>query len=162
MARAYASPAGRIVRIWMTKRRIPRSLRQRVLTTSRQRCAYCHTPTSITGTRLVIDHIVPEAAGGKTEEENLCVSCHSCNEFKGVQQEARDQETGQLAPIFHPYRQVWREHFGWSTDGSRIFGRTPTGRASVEALQLNHPVIVEARLRWVHVGWHPPADDIGD
>ena len=46
---------------------IPRSLRGRIIVEFQNRCAYCHTLTSITGTRLVIDHIIPEAVGGKTE-----------------------------------------------------------------------------------------------
>ena len=42
----------------MTKRSIPRALRRRLLVDARGRCAYCRTLTSITGARLVIDHIV--------------------------------------------------------------------------------------------------------
>ncbi len=68
----------------MTKAHIPRSLRQRVVAEFRNRCAYCHTLAAITGARLVIDHIIPEAAGGPTVQENLCLACHSCNEFKSV------------------------------------------------------------------------------
>jgi hypothetical protein len=34
------------------------------------------------------------------------------------------------------------------------------GRATVAALNMNHPLIVEARYRWVQVGWHPPQDDL--
>ena len=59
----------------MTRRRIPRALRQRLVAESRNRCAYCHTLTAITGARLVIDHIIPEAAGGQTVRENLCMAC---------------------------------------------------------------------------------------
>jgi hypothetical protein len=144
----------------MTRRRIPRSLRQRVIAESRNQCAYCHTPTAITGARLVIDHILPEAAGGQTIWANLCVACHACNEFKGAQVQAQDPLTGRLTPLFHPRRQPWRAHFGWSEDGCNIVGLTPTGRATVAALNMNHSVIVEARRRWVQVGWHPPLDDL--
>ena len=90
----------------MTRRRIPRSLRQRLVAESRNRCAYCHTLTSITGARLVIDHIIPETAGGQTVRENLCVACHSCNEFKGAQVEAQDPLTGRRVPLFHPRQQL--------------------------------------------------------
>jgi HNH endonuclease len=144
----------------MTRRRIPRSLRQRVVAESRNRCAYCHTLTAITGARLVIDHILPEAAGGQAVWENLCVACHSCNEFKGAQVEAQDPLTDERMPLFHPHQQRWREHFCWSEDGSKIVGLTPTGRATVAALNMNHPLIVEARHRWARVGWHPPRDDV--
>jgi hypothetical protein len=127
---------------------------------SRNRCAYCHTLTAITGARLVIDHILPEAAGGQAVWENLCVACHSCNEFKGAQVEAQDPLTDERMPLFHPHQQRWREHFCWSEDGSKIVGLTPTGRATVAALNMNHPLIVEARHRWARVGWHPPRDDV--
>jgi hypothetical protein len=144
----------------MTGTRIPRSLRQRVIADSRNQCAYCHTLTSITGARLVIDHITPEAAGGLPVWENLCLACHSCNEFKGAQVEAQDPLTGEHVPLFHPRRQQWGEHFRWSEDGSEIVGLTPVGRATVTALNMNHPDIVEARRRWARVGWHPPQEDV--
>lgn len=95
----------------MTRTRIPRRLRQRVVAEFRNRCAYCHTLTSVTGARLVIDHIIPEAAGGQTAWENLCLACHSCNEFKGAQVKAQDPLMGERVPLFHPRRQQWREHF---------------------------------------------------
>jgi hypothetical protein len=38
----------------------------------------------------------------------------------------------------------------------RIVATTPAGRATVVALNMNNPVIVEVRRRWVSVGWHPP------
>lgn len=117
----------------MTKAYIPRSLRQRVMAEFRNRCAYCHTPTAITGARLVIDHIIPEAAGGQTVLENLCLACHSCNEFKGARIEILDTLTGEHVPLFHPRQQQWRRHFRWSRDSSKIIGLTPTGRATVVA-----------------------------
>jgi hypothetical protein len=108
---------------------------------------------------LVIDHIIPEAAGGQTVWDNLCVACHACNEYKGAQVQAQDPLTDKVTPLFHPRRQPWREHFCWSEDGSHIVGLTAAGRATVAALNMNHSVIVEARRRWVQVGWHPPPDD---
>lgn len=74
----------------MSPRRIPRLLRQRVVAASEGRCAYGHTLTAITGARPVIDHIVPEAAGGQTVWENLCVACHACHACKGPRGEGQD------------------------------------------------------------------------
>ena len=108
----------------------------------------------------MLDHIIPAAAGGQTIWENLCLACHSCNEFKGAQAEAEDPQTGQRVQLFHPHWQLWREHFRWSEDGADIIGLTPVGRATVAALNMNHPGIVEARRRWARVGWHPPRDDV--
>ena len=73
----------------MTKASIPRSLRHRVLAESGGQCAYCHSLVSITGVRPVIDHIIPLAAGGQTRFDNLCLACHSCNEFKAARVQAR-------------------------------------------------------------------------
>jgi hypothetical protein len=33
---------------------------------------------------------------------------------------------------------------------------TAIGRATIIALNTNNEVIVDARRRWVGVGWHPP------
>jgi hypothetical protein len=68
--------------------------------------------------------------------------------------------TGESVLLFHPRRQQWSEHFYWSEDGSEIIGLTPVGRATVAALNMNHPDIVEARRRWAKVGWHPPQEDV--
>jgi hypothetical protein len=144
----------------MTRKSIPRELRRRVQTDAGGRCAYCHTLTSITGARLVVDHIVAEAAGGQTVLENLCLACHSCNEFKGSQAQARDPLTGRYVRIFHPRRDRWIDHFRWSSDATEIIGMTSIGRATLLALNMNNPLIVEARRSWTAVGWHPPSEDL--
>jgi hypothetical protein len=107
-----------------------------------------------------VDHIVPEAAGGQTEFDNLCLSCHSCNEFKGAQVASEDPVTGDSVALYHPRHQNWSDNFRWSPDGTEVVGITPIGRATLLALKMNHPVIIEARRLWVAVGWHPPAEDL--
>lgn len=143
----------------MTRASIPRLLRRRLLVEARGRCAYCHTLTAITGARLVVDHIVPDAAGGRTEFDNLCLACHSCNEFKGACTLALDPLTDEEVRIFHPRKDRWTEHFRWSPDGTELVGITAIGRATLLALKMNHPLIVQARRLWVDVGWHPPEED---
>lgn len=120
------------------------------------RCGYCRTSSAITGERHTIEHIVPTARGGSSEEDNLWVSCRRCNGAKGTQIDAIDPETGQRVSLFNPRIQVWKESFSWSGNGVFIVGLTPSGRATVIALQMNHPDIVNARRLWVSVGWHPP------
>jgi hypothetical protein len=144
----------------MSKTYVPKALRQRLIAESNGFCAYCHTSVRITGARYVIEHIKPEVAGGETVWENLCLACHSCNEFKGAAVEVFDPVANRFVPLFHPKQNKWRDHFSWSEDGSSLLGLTPTGRATVEALQVNHPDIVAARKRWVMVGWHPPDEDV--
>ena len=144
----------------MTKASIPRSLRHRVLAESGGQCAYCHSLVSITGARPVIDHIIPLAAGGQTRFDNLCLACHSCNEFKAARVQAQDPVTGEQVRLFHPHALRWNDHFRWTSDGTKIVGVGPIARATVSTLNMNHPIIVEARRRWVAVGWHPPDDDV--
>jgi hypothetical protein len=142
----------------MKQKRISRALRRRVSEQSGYRCGYCLTPQKISGARLVIDHIIPEAAGGLTTEENLWLACHSCNEFKGSKTHARDPQTGRNIRLFSPRKQRWHEHFTWGENGTRVVGLTACGRATVIALQLNHDEIAYAREQWASVGWWPPED----
>lgn len=108
---------------------------------------------------MTIDHIMPKSKGGALlDEGNLCLACERCNVYKSNQTHARDPQTGRRVPLFHPRRQRWARHFRWSEDGAHIVGLTACGRATVDALQMNHPEIVRARRNWVAVGWHPPKD----
>jgi len=141
------------------KARVPASLRAKVAKAAGYCCGYCRTPESITGLRLSIEHIIPESRGGKTVEENLWLACHACNEFKGASVQGRDPTTGKRCRLWNPRRQRWRDHFRWSDDGTEIIGLTPSGRATVVALQLNRTELVAARSLWVQVGWWPPADE---
>ncbi len=106
---------------------------------------------------LVIDHIIPLSLGGEDELDNLCAACYRCNEYKGARTHARDPETGQFLPIFHPRQDSWDQHFGWVNGGTHVVGLTPTGRATVIALRLNNEYVVESRDIWISFGWHPPA-----
>jgi hypothetical protein len=107
---------------------------------------------------MEMDHLVPEALGGLTVRENLWLACSMCNDHKGKRIAALDHLTGEVVRLFDPRRQVWVDHFGWSTEGDVIVGRTSTGRATIAALRLNRAEIVEARRGWVIAGWHPPEE----
>jgi hypothetical protein len=134
-----------------------------VAETAQHRCGYCCTPERIAGYRLTIEHIIPESAGGRTEEENLWLACYACNEFKSARTHARDAATGKVVALWNPRRQAWHDHFRWSADGTEIIGKTPRGRATVVTLRLNRPEIVAARSLWVQAGWWPPpASDVSE
>jgi hypothetical protein len=107
-----------------------------------------------------VEHLIPEARGGETTEENLWLACPRCNAHKADRVAATDPNTGDIVRLFDPRRQKWGDHFLWTDDGIRKGGRTPTGRATVVALHLNRPMLVAARQAWVLVGWHPPAADV--
>lgn len=137
---------------------IPVKLARQVRKDAGRRCGYCRSAEVLTGFPLEYEHIIPEAKGGRTERENLWMACHTCNKVKLDRLEAIDPETKDVMPLFNPRTQVWREHFRWSADGTTIEGLTPSGRATVVALQMNNEFVVEARQYWVLVGWHPPLE----
>ena len=100
--------------------------------------------------------MIPHADGGSDDEENLWLACRLCNTYKCDHRLGFDPETEARVPVFDPSRQVWTDHFAWSTDGTRVIGRTPCGRATTACLQLNNEIAVVVRREWVAAGWHPP------
>jgi HNH endonuclease len=135
---------------------ISERLRQKVRQNAKNRCEYCLSHQDYVMGRLQIDHIEPIVLGGKDREENLCLACELCNQYKWTQTEAIDLQTGQTIALFHPRQQTWSEHFAWSSDKITILGRTECGRATIEALKLNNTLALTVRRNWVRAGWHPP------
>lgn len=140
----------------MTSPKIPKRLEQLVRDRARQRCEYCHSSEWLTGQPCEIDHILPRARGGQTVEANLCLACSPCNAHKRDLTHAIDHEMGVSAPLFHPREHRWSDHFSWSQAGTHIIGLTPTGKVTIDVLQLNRPLVVAARAVWGGVGRHPP------
>jgi hypothetical protein len=137
---------------------VRKALREQVRAAAHYRCGYCLTTEAIVGTPMEIDHLVPEALGGLTEEDNLWLACALCNQHKGNRIAAPDPLTGDNVPLFDPRRQRWHEQFAWTTEQDRIVARTSIGRATLVALDLNRASLVSARKAWTAVGWHPPAE----
>lgn len=63
--------------------------------------------------------------------------------------------THQLVDLFHPRTQRWQEHVTWDDRFELIIGLTATGRATVEALQLNRPALVHLRRLLYAAGEQP-------
>lgn len=135
---------------------IPPRLRREVAERANDRCEYCQSQEAITGGPMHVEHIIPEIAGGPTTLDNLALACARCNLHKGRRMRARDPVSGRTVPLFDPRRQQWSRHFTWSADRTRIIGRTRSGRATLVALNMNHPTIVLARSVWIELGLHPP------
>ncbi len=129
----------------MSRTHVPARLRERVADQAQHRCGYCRSLEALTGSPLVIDHLIPEALGGPTEEENLWLACSQCNLHKGDRIAARDPVTDEWAPLFNLRRQTWGEHFRWTPTGDQLVGLTPVGRTTVQALHLNRPLLLRAR-----------------
>ena len=142
----------------MTSARIPRSLREQIAAEGGHRCGYCLTSQDHTAMPMELEHIIPRAAGGPTERDNLWLACPLCNGHKATQTHGVDPDSCERVPLFDPRRQIWRQHFTWSADGTLIVGLTACGRATVVALRLNNEYLVKAPRRWVMAGWHPPQE----
>ncbi|WP_425338380.1 HNH endonuclease [Thiorhodococcus minor] len=49
-----------------------------------------------------IEHLIPRATRGRSEQSNLWLSCAWCNSYRGALIEAIDPDSGQLAALFNP------------------------------------------------------------
>ena len=135
--------------------------KQRRIVTERAKgcCEYCLSQARFATQSFAIEHIIPRYADGKTHLDNLALSCFGCNGYKHIKTRAIDPETELEAPLFHPRRHIWVEHFSWDVSFTYIIGQTATGRATVEALKLNRPELVNLRLVLYAVNEHPPFMD---
>jgi len=140
----------------MSDKHIPAELRRLVKTRAGGCCEYCRSQAKYSADSFTVDHITPRSLGGATEADNLAHSCFGCNQHKAARREAADPATGSIEPLFNPRKQDWEGHFAWSDDFTLIVGLTPTGRATVEALQINRTGLVNLRRAPYSIGEHPP------
>jgi hypothetical protein len=138
---------------------ITKEQRRRIAEQAGHRCGYCQTQEVVSGIPLTIEHIIPRAKGGSDDDSNLWLSCRLCNEKKGSFTEGIDPTTNIQAPLFHPRRQNWSDHFVWSEDGTQIVPKTEIGHVTIITLALNDELRVRARGIWAKAGYHPPNDD---
>lgn len=140
----------------MPREAVTVALRRHVQERAHGLCEYCRFPAHFTNAPFHCDHIQPRKFGGKAIVENLAWSCSWCNASKSIKTHARDSQTSRLVPLFNPRRQHWSQHFAWSEDTLLIIGRTAIGRATVEALPLNRPELLNLRRVLRAAGEHPP------
>jgi hypothetical protein len=143
--------------------RIKPEIEARIRIAAKDRCGYCLSPQRLVMAPLEIEHLTPIARGGTDDEDNLWLSCPICNRHKANKIDGVDPQTTIRERLFNPRIDVWNEHFRWSSDGLRVIGKTPIGRATVNTLQLDrNPRAILVRKAWVLVGWHPPSDALQD
>ncbi|MEE8305286.1 MAG: HNH endonuclease [Candidatus Tectomicrobia bacterium] len=139
------------------------SARRAVRERAHRLCEYCHADERWQFVRFTIDHVLPQSAGGSDDTDNLALACRNCHERRGNRLEGRDPETGEVVPLFNPRHDRWDEHVTWGVERMRIVGLTPTGRATVERLDLNddrhNGAVLCIRQRDVSDGYHPPQED---
>jgi hypothetical protein len=119
-------------------------------------CEYCQLPAEFAETPFQVDHIIARKHGGPTVAENLALSCFYCNSNKGPNVSGIDPQSGGTTPLFHPRQQEWFDHFAWN--GPTLMGKTPAGRATIQVLEINHPLAIAKRFELIQEGVFPQGD----
>ena len=118
------------------------------------RCEYCRLSADVLQRPMHVEHIIALQHRGTDALENLALACDRCNLHKGPNIATLNPDGLGLVQLFHPRRDRWMEHFAF--DGADIVGLTPTGRATVFLLEMNHPARVRIRELLVRLGTWPP------
>jgi hypothetical protein len=77
----------------------------------------------------------------ETRASGRCEYCRMHQGLQGatfhVEHEVINPDDGESFPLFNPRTDSWNDHFEW--DGYLLATKTPLGRATEVALNLNHP-----------------------
>jgi len=142
----------------MPKSYISKPLRVLVEERAKGYCEYCLLPSSFSPSSFQIDHIYPESKGGKTIQDNLALACSQCNGSKFTKTSGIDKKTEEKVDLYNPRKDNWTEHFYWDNDKFLIVGKTSSGRATIDTLDLNRESNLNLRALLHLVGLHPPTD----
>ncbi|MGV3724575.1 MAG: HNH endonuclease [Actinomycetota bacterium] len=142
----------------MRERRQSRPSKHELIQRAGSLCEYCRTPLQYSQDPFAAEHIQPRRDGGRTESENLALSCHGWNGHKLCATHAPDPTTGVPIRLFHPRKDQWRQHFAWSEDSIHVIALTSIGRATIARLQLNRSGLLGLRRALVTIGAHPPEE----
>jgi HNH endonuclease len=134
----------------MSRTYISVSLRKQVYDRANGCCEYCLIPDLASFSPHEIDHIIAEKHDGRTESENLALSCTLCNKHKGSDLASIDPDTEKIVPLYHPRQNIWHEHFCLS--GAEFLPLTAIGRVTIRLLQLNRRDRVEERQILIQAG----------
>ena len=135
---------------------IPKAVRREVADRAQNHCEYCLLDQRDALYKHEVDHIIPEKHRGQTVLDNLCLACLECNRYKGSNFGSFAPETGQVALLFNPRRQIWREHF--RLNAARIIPLSPEGRVTVFILNVNDELRVQERWALIRAGTYPPVE----
>jgi hypothetical protein len=138
----------------MTRAHIPNDLRRLVVRRAGERCEYCLLHQDDRPEAHQVDHVIALKHRGQSVSENLALACALCNKAKGSDIASIDPMTNEVVTLFNPRTQAWLEQF--QLIGAEIVGLTPTGRATVEMMQLNDGQRLLDRKALIEAGLYPP------
>jgi hypothetical protein len=58
-------------------------------------------------------------------------------------------------PLFNPRRDRWDEHFEFDPTTLQLRGKTAVARGTINRLQVNDAIQIEARRHWVELALYP-------
>lgn len=110
-------------------------------------CEYCRLPQAATPLiSFHIEHTIARQHGGGDAPAGLALACDRCNAYKGPNLTSIDPESGEIVVLFNPREHDWSVRF--ERRGGEIAGLTPTGRATVQLLNMNSSRRVQLRQDW--------------
>lgn len=80
---------------------IPTELRKLVVERAEGRCEYCLIHQDVSIYTHEVDHVIAIKHQGKTEADNLALSCLPCNRHKGSDFATIDPESGEIVLLFN-------------------------------------------------------------
>ncbi len=143
----------------MARRKIPSHVQQQVRERADYLCEYCHKNEWYQHVTFQMQHVFPLSLGGEDSLDNLALACFICNNGLSNYLSGFDSTTGEIVPLFNPREQKWQEHFIWSSDGLFLLGLTPTGRATIEIIDINRERTLRIRRDEILLDRHPPKTD---
>ena len=142
----------------MARRHVTAQERQIIVERAKGCCEYCRSRADFATQSFSVEHVIPISKNGETALQNLALACPGCNAHKYNRTEYTDPVDGMLVPLYNPRKQRWQDHFRWNEDFTRIVALTPIGRATVNALKMNRPGVMNMRQALFSIGLHPPVD----
>lgn len=136
--------------------KISKKKREAVADRASECCEFCQSQAIFSPDPFSVEHIIPRSKGGGNDLDNLAFSCQGCNNRKYNFTEAIDPVTNTVVPLFNPRMDNWDQNFQWNNEKTLIIGITPSGRATIQRLELNRRGLTNLRKVLTAAGKHPP------
>ena len=134
-------------------------IRQIIIKRAKGFCEYCVSNSAFSQDPFDVDHISPIFEQGTDSLDNLALACHGCNLYKSIKISGYDDLSEQNIKLFNPRTDIWKEHFSWNSEFTKIIGWTPIGRVTITELKMNRDGLINQREILRFAGKHPPNFD---
>ena len=114
----------------MSVTHVPAPMRRLVRQRAGNRCEYCGIHEDDTEFGCEVAHIISEKHLGRTDPDNLALTCFFCNRNKGADLGSmRSANDLVLVRFFNPRSDSWDDHFGFD-DTLHVIPKTDIGRVT--------------------------------